>query len=1132
MSHIEQVKASAGSGKTYEITRRFLQFLAQSPIKAHKPHCGLHSSTAPTTATADPSWGDIMAITFTNLATQEMKDRILKSLKEIALQPPKSDALMRPEVAQAWIETILRGYSALNIRTIDSLLHLIVRTSALSLGFSPDFESSFNLNEIALPVFEMLLEQAEAGDVEMLDAIEKICYSILTHMESGGFNVGNKFEKDLFPLVELLLVEDIPYLSSADEVKEKLESLKKDFFDTGAKLLAISTDEKLNVSANAMKFFIKCRDLDVSALGSAYCYKSCFDDLLNKASKGMASDEAEKIYAVLRETGARLGSAHEVLIAALKSYPFFKLAQRIREQIELLQKKDGKVPNMLMAKYAREILDFEHGVSAALCRLGSSIHHVLLDEFQDTSREQWHALSPLMVEALSCGGSLTFVGDVKQAIYSWRGGDSALFDEVLEDEEFIDKAKPDTKTLPTNWRSKENVVHANNAFFMPLEQEDVAKKILAVLVGKDCPQDVLLAGSNRICASFKGVKQEVKEKDAAGGYVCIDQIGDYTLKSEELEEAVKDSLKAKLSGGLSDRYAWNDIAILVRKRKHATLVAEWLLQWGIPAITENSLLLHTHTIVGESVAFLSFLHCPEDDLAFWSVLTGNMLSCALSVGGCTEASTQMPSLDELHEWRVTQDGKKTPLYKMFKQKWPEFWAKVFSPFTDMANMLTPYECIQEWYRILKISERFPTAETFLRRFLEIVYSAEEQGSGTLGTFLELWEREGKNEKIPTPSNVDAVQILTIHKSKGLQFPVVIIPWMNFEIQDDKTFVVHECESLSLLVPLKKYVGKPYYTTQVKNALESLYVLYVACTRAEEELHLFHTKSQGKKGSKYLSAALDILFEKLELSLPYELGVGKDAVVKVAKTKTLVQKPLNLCPEDFMGVSSRILDWQPRLKIYRQPLRELIRTEIFNEYGLRPNIRGELVHYCLETMQKINFAPKLSTASDVELQEIHQRLQIIVGMGIQNFGMSIHLSRPMLEALVQELSEKLLWCASLPEMDVWFTHALAEQSILNTAEKCAGKVKETPIYRIDLLLPPLKKGDGYKLIDFKTGEIDPEHIRKMQLYIKILDKISQNAPHAMSKCEGMLIYLDHQKCRMVQDDNFSELFSEPRWQGDI
>ncbi len=1147
MSHIEQVKASAGSGKTYEITRRFLQFLAHSSIKAHNPYCGLHSSVtsatvsgsahtsgSPSTPPSTPpsiSWGDIMAITFTNLATQEMKDRILKRLKELALNPPIKDALMPPEQAQAWIETILRGYSALNIRTIDSLLHLIVRTSALSLGFSPDFESSFNLEDMVQPILELLLEQADAGDTELSEILENVCQSIINQSASGGFSIGKKIEGKLFPMVQFLLTEDLPPLSSAQELQTLLETYKKDFSKAGARLVQLSQQEKLNVSANANKFLKKCADCDVSAVKTAYFGKACFDDLLNKASKGMASAEAEKVYATLQSVGSKLCDTHAIINDALALYPFLELAQKIREHIEILQRKDGKVPNSLMAKYAREILDFEHGVPAALCRLGSSIHHVLLDEFQDTSREQWHALSPLMVEALSRGGSVTFVGDVKQAIYGWRGGDSALFDEVLQDEDFIDKATPLTKTLPKNWRSKENIVLTNNALFAPLEQEETAKKLLASLISSDCPQSVLLNGAKRICSSFQGVKQEVKD-DAAGGYVCIEQVGDEEFKAAELEEAVKELLQAKLTQGLHERYAWNDIAILVRKRAHATLVAEWLLQWSIPAITEDSLLLHSHTLIGESVAFLSFLHCPEDNLAFWTILTGNMLSCVVPANSSANTGTMAPSLEELHTWRIDQENTKTPLYREFAQKWPEFWKKVFTPFTSMANMLTPYECIQEWYRIWKISERFQTAQTFLRRFLEIVHSAEEQGAATLGTFLELWEKQGKDEKTPTPSNVNAVQILTIHKSKGLQFPVVIVPWMNFEIQNDDAFLVHTFDKLKALVPLKKYVGEPFYTSQVKNALESLYLLYVACTRAEEELHLFHSKAKGKSGGRYLSAALDILFEKLEISLPYVRGTSKNAHTELNQTTTLPQKPSPWQAQDFMEAPSRILDWQPRLKIYRQPLKELIRSEILNEYGIKPSIRGELVHYCLETMQKIRFAPTLPATSQAQLQEIRLRLQNIVRMGIQHFRMSIHLNEAMLESLVQELSESLLWCASLPDMHIWFTHALAEQSVLSTAEIHGGKIKENPVYRMDLLLPPLHADDGYKLIDFKTGQIDAEHITKMQLYIKLLDDIAANASKSIRKSEGMLIYLDLKKCRMVQDNSFSDLSSVPQWQGDI
>ncbi len=1132
MPKMEQVKASAGSGKTYEITQRFLQFLAQSKADAHTWQCGLSSSSTVATAAAGTpahfSWGDIMAITFTNLATQEMKDRILKSLKEIALQSkPRQDRLMSKEKAHAWVETILHGYSALNIRTIDSLLHLIVRTSALSMGFSPDFESSFHLEEISLPIFEALLEQAEAGDAHMQEILQSICHSILMHSAGGGFGLGNKIEEAVFPLVELLLAKDLPPLSSYQSIEEKLEGLRKDFFASGEKLHTLSLEEELHLSANAKKYLIKCTLADMSAVDSAFSSKESLDDLINKSGKGKASALAQRTYEQLKAAALKLSMLNDILQDALKFYPYLELAQRILSVIFILQKKDGKIPYSLMAGYVQEILDFKHGVSAALCRLGNNVHHVLLDEFQDTSREQWDALCPLMVEALSRGGSLTFVGDVKQAIYGWRGGDSALFEEVFRHEELIDKVTPSKKTLPTNWRSKENIVKTNNLLFAPLQNHTIAENILTELVGAACPQVILQSGVEKLTTAFQGVEQEVKE-NAAGGFVSIENVGDDTFTANELEEAVKERLHAKLKKGLNERYQWSDMAILVRKKAHASMVAEWLLQWEIPAMTENSLLLHTHSLIGESVALLQFLHCPEDDLAFWSILTGQMLSCILSDNNTEQDGTteHCPSLEELHMWRISHNEKDLPLYKMFMQRWPLFWQHVFAPFYASANILTPYASIQEWYRLWHIPERFKNAETFLRRFLEIVHSAEEQGVATLGAFLELWDKEGKKEKTPTPNNINAVQILTIHKSKGLQFPVVIVPWMNFNIQDDKTFMVHTVEQLHVLVPQKKYVGEAYYAAQVKNALESLFVLYVACTRAEEELHLFHTHSQGKKGGNYLSAGLDVLFETLCMDLPYTLGNAKiTEALPIAEQLS----PSIVCPavaKDFGENPPRLLDWQPRLKVYREPLKELLHTENTDAYGLSPVQRGLLMHHCLEMMQKNGLILNYLSDANQGQEQLRQHMNMLLRMGIQTFAMPKVLSAELFADLAQELTEKLLWCVSLPNMHTWFQYGLAEQSILNTPEEYAGKTKQNPVYRIDLLLPPLKAEQGYKLMDFKTGKVEQGHVLQLQKYIQLLNNIAKN-----TKTEGVLIYLDLQQCRMVQASAFSELLQAPQWQGE-
>ena len=306
-------------------------------------------------------------------------------------------------------------------------------------------------------------------------------------------------------------------------------------------------------------------------------------------------------------------------------------------------------------------------------------------------------------------------------------------------------------------------------------------------------------------------------------------------KAEDLTEGGGKALEKKLLEDLVHRHPRGDITILVRSNKAAALVAQWLMEWGIPVITENSLLLNAHPLVAESLALLSFLDSPQDDLNFWTVLTGSIMATCL---GKDDKDSENPSLAQLHHWVI--DRSKGFLCTAFKDTWPSFWQRYFAPFHGKAGLMTPYDIIQEWYRALKVPQRFPEAETFLRRFLEVIHVAGERGSATLSTFLEYWQINGGDEKAPMPANMDAVRIMTIHKSKGLQFPVVIIPWLSFSQKNEASPVLCQVDDLQVLAPRCQQMGDVYYENQAQSALEAINLFYVPCTRAEKELHLFHT----------------------------------------------------------------------------------------------------------------------------------------------------------------------------------------------------------------------------------------------------------------------------------------------------
>ncbi len=1182
--HMRQVKASAGSGKTYHITERFLSLLNKSPLKAHTPQCPFvsplgtfapassqdaggallpsensqrpHSLQAVDKSHAEglaqeSSWGDIMAITFTNLAAKEMKERVLKSLKQLALQksPTSSDnTIMDAAKAKAWIDIILRQYSALNIRTIDSLLHLIVRTSALDLGLAPDFESSFDSDELMNPIFDALLQQAEYGDAHTLLLLENICHSLLFHDNAPGFVMGKKMIKALSPLVDFLITQELPTLSSKEDIEQLYTATFAAFQSHGQQMLELVDQEALKVNANALKFFAKCANGDGKACDTAFAKKANLDACLNKASVGMASALAQKTYADLTDSCAAMVEYGTLLKSALRLYPFVELAQEIAQQITSLQNQEQKLPHAKIPSLAKDILEFEYGVSTALCRLGNALHHVLLDEFQDTSREQWDALRPLMAQALSQGGSFTWVGDTKQAIYGWRGGDAALFDEVLHEDELTCMCKPTQGNLPTNWRSREMIVTINNTLFSALSDIAIAERILQNFISTACPPHILGSSAQRLVNTFTGATQQVKEH-AQGGHVHFEHVQGANVA--ELEEALYAQLKKVLLEDVGQRRPWGDVAILVRKNKHATLMAQWLLEWRIPAITEHSLLLHTHPLVEESAAFLHFLNNPQDDVHFWTVLTGSIVRCALAdeqSHGIALLHMPRPSIQDLHNFIAKERHLRgtRPLYSTFKEAWPLFWEHFFAPFYGKGQVLSTYDSLQEWYSLWQVAQRFPEDQTFLRRFLEIVHGATQQGHGTLGAFLDYWEEEGTKEKAPPPTDVNAVHIMTVHKSKGLQFPVVIIPQLNAKSTVNKAYLIHETQGLRMLIPRSTATPEAYYTAQAEQVLEALNVFYVATTRAEEELYFFHTHCDSIKGNTF-STAIDTLFEEVNITLPYTTGYPIIKDVAPAEASAPPVTPLSAPPvpadislasasatsdtvrsdtaETLAVTAKPLMQWMPGLKVFRNPLQEL-----FLDTAPNPKHRGVLIHNCLEIFQNMNILH-----SNISEEVLQQGIEHAVTWAIQNFALPLKVT-PQLQ---QELIETLHWYAHLPDALIWAQRGLAEQALMDARGK---------VYRADMLLPPqpLQKEEhsqqaepqeqstqnlhGWRVIEFKTGQENPKYAEQVRTYMHLLDALpAQEKKHPLS--EGVLIYLDLRLCRMVYtQDGQSEALPAPQWQG--
>lgn len=1065
---MRQIKASAGSGKTYRLTHAFLEHLCGTACCPPLPSCTLSGRTG---------WGDILGITFTNSAAAEMKSRVMTCLKEMALGKTQPDGFsLAPPQAAAWVDMLLRHYNALNIRTIDSLLYHIVRTAALELGLPPDFNPVFSDQEVLISLFDACRLDADAGDSQLLHLLREACASLLEDQQLQRFLPGQRLLQQLEQIFPLILQEtqqqSILPTASRQELARRYGIHKQMLEARARQLLTLCAKEQLPLLQRAKEALEKCLTFPARACTSTYLQKPHLDGCLKKAGQGTASPEAAAAYQELCAAAATLGSSGEVLRQGMQYAAIVDLARKLAQRLEEYQQREARIPSLLIPLLARQVLERD-AVPAALCRLGSRLTHLLIDEFQDTSREQWNALLPLIQESLAQGGSLTWVGDMKQAIYGWRGGDASLFDEIATLPALC-RIAPETTclSLQDNWRSCPEIVSFNNSIFQQLENPATALDILCALLPQDASPQLLGEAAAALAHNFKESAQTIppNARHTEGGFVRITRIEEKT--ADELYAIINTKTLEQVRE-IGRRRPWSDIVILVRSNPQSTRIAAYLTEHAIPVVTENSLLLKEHPLILQLAAFLAFLDNPEDDIAFWTLVTGSIF----------QPLTGMDRTD-LYAWAANRCP--GSLSSAFQQAFPRIWRNLFAPFHRQGNLMRPYDSVQECCRLQQLFQRFPEAETFIRRFLEVLHAAEERGCTTPSLFLEHWNQRGDEEKLPMPEHMDAVRIMTIHKAKGLQFPVVIVPQMDFSIKVPSTPVRVPLGGLECIVPCCKAMGDRYTRALADTACETLNLLYVAWTRAEEELYLFHTSTQR---SQAVATALDLLFAGAGCQPDCTRGTPPVAPVPQAVQTPLTTSapalpPVVPAPQDDSDSPTRLMPWLPRLKVFRTPSDSYLST------GRR---RGILAHLCLEQLRPGNNPQKAA--------------QRAVTLGLNAFPLPL----PDKEQLEQELTTALAWYAALPDAAFWLEHGIPEQRILDA---------EGREHRVDLLVCPQDAQQGYTVVEYKTGAPEPAHIVQVRGYLRLLGA-AQDTP-----AQAVLIYLDRQRCQRVSLESVSALLPSP------
>jgi ATP-dependent exoDNAse (exonuclease V) beta subunit len=834
--HLFVIPASAGSGKTYTLSHRYVQFLLSRKIHPN----GIRN---------------ILAITFTKLAAKEMKERILSVLKNAALHDERTleelsalTELSREDIAvrsEHLTQEILRNYSDFNVRTIDSFLTTVFTASSLELGVQPNVTIEFDHDAILDRAFRQYSQNLREGAEEMKFVDGLISLIETNETMSKGF-LWNPFSKIVREVRELQKQfgrsPSDPLLVDGDE---RLRTLKKTIVAKAEKLRGMLEESTLPVNNYFLKDIARLAGGEVLEIASKGKTKKYFNKYSDDAG---AAREIKRLFTVIRPLEKALD---EYLTVYAHTYyqPFVRAVSLVGNSIRNVKLLEGTVViddiNRMLARYLSS-----DSVPEVYLKLGERISHFMIDEFQDTSPIQWKNLQPLIEEALSKQGTLFAVGDTKQSIYGFRGADWHIFRDLIEGK-YFPSAPPVVLPLTKNFRSAQALV-------------DCVKEIFSV--------NVAAAGfeAHAAASGLYNFAQDVPDAERNKGYVEIRLIDN--TDADAGASARRRYIVSTIQDCLLRKYSYGDIAVLTQTNADVVEISSWLNHEGIPFLSLSTLDIRKRKIIGEIIAILRFLDSPIDNLSFTTFITGKIF----------RGSAPHMDSDRMHAFLVRCRNAKTEnYYRSFRASFETEWERYFDRLFSLVGYLPLYDLVSEVYKTFSVFETCPAEESALIKLLECVKEFENSGSNSLKDFLTFSTEEGSDFwSIQIPGTVRAVRIMTVHKAKGLGFPVTIVSLKEKRSKANSMVTVDTDKGLSVLRVSKNYgernttLGDIYDDRAAESVIDDLNKIYVALTRARNEMYVtaLYKKKENLPaailnekvfGAKYSSAEK----EKAETTLP-------------------------------------------------------------------------------------------------------------------------------------------------------------------------------------------------------------------------------------------------------------------------
>ena len=1032
-SNFHIINAAAGSGKTYTLVFYYLkELLGAKNLRPYR---------------------QMLALTFTNKAANEMKARILESLHDLSKtstqnielqQELAQDLRISSEELTRRAESILRNilleYGSFDVITLDKFTHRLIKTFAkefdLPYGFEVVLDSKSILDQVVRSIIDQIGEDESITQLLLELSLSKVrqgmSWDVQTDLDDFAALLLN--ENDRIPLADLKEKDRQSHREDQEQLKNTLKETQDRIKERTGEFIQLLKEKDLGSEDFTRQILNKHLNLLHQGI-----YEKLYGNQLEAMLKGefplyKKNTEASKkqiidhllpqflslFLNIKKEVGFYL-----LIEKTLKYWTPRLILQQIEQGLEVLQNEreirllgefNNKISSLVQAEDAPYIY----------ARLGERYYHYYLDEFQDTSLLQWSNLVPLIGNALESEslsgeqGSLVLVGDPKQAIYRWRGGDIMQFIQLLKKQSNPFQIVPQIKRLEVNHRSDAAIVSFNNSFFSHLTTVLESPEIESIY-GEECQQQLKNPGG---FVQIKAIPKGENQKDKIPLYI---------------KETISAINKAKEHG-----FEKKEIAVLVRLKKQSFAIGEGLITQGYDILSSDSLAVGNSTQVQTIMAVLKLLNRPNS------------------------AAQHKIIFDELWKFEEkTHDDYHHIASGLIHLSTFEFFNRLNKILSLNFNPeeLLGLSLVESVDFIIASFPQLDSNDPFVLTFMEDVFEFSSQKPTSLSEYLSHWEIQSEKLLLSTPDSTNAITIMTIHQAKGLEFSVVILPFMDSPLHTNlkekiwysfRNSTVANVQwgwfNFSKQLPLYGSDAEALYNKQLlSQELDALNVLYVALTRAKNQLYVL-TQTVDLGGSITYADLFNSYIlsqgEKLDVNSPFELGNPEAEKSNIEDSKE--ENDLHL----YLGISNR---WKENL---------ILPSSVSNEILIAQE-KGLLVHKFLAKIKNKDMF------SEVFQEEIYSKL--------------------LTELNIKELKETVNQIITHTQLEEYFEgtdQVLCEQEIL---------IPNGPTLRPDRI--NISQEGKATILDYKTGIPKVEDKKQVETYAEALRALGFH--HIVSK----LVYID-------------------------